>query len=483
MQQFCHAQKVFKAFDKLSAGDTAYAMKTFKKSIHKSNEATNTDYYAAMYGLALCEIANEKKSAFNRLRAVQKKIYSGDKAFLNTMRIYNISEKDIQDKIYQIASSEFSRMVSDGCENIGDWNTDDILEEIWYVKALNDSTLKNADSFISLYPESTKINNVYDYADSIFYYDHEKIFSRKYHRKNKYNLNIKKLPERKNLKDFFQMNDNDIREELYSYGLDSVTVTSLNGSFRMHEAIIQGRKQVIDSDEGSNVIDWHIGTWSQNDNLICTLLAFIEGLKDEQLKNIYTEVKAQDQTYYEVTFPRDKDSEQKVKVTMDELLGKTPMFLPDTMPSGDLDVTLLTIAYFKRFGTEIVTRGASGKDVLNNFYGDSIYDCDNMIDPYDLESVGYIWSLLYPYEIDEYKGLEFPYSLQDGKTLNWSGKFYTLSDGARIMRIHSFCYHGYDPTTDEIILTGNELTSISQLRLPSELADFFETTKKVNVNE
>ena len=187
-----------------------------------------------------------------------------------------------------------------------------------------------------------------------------------------------------------------------------------------------------------------------------------------------------------MVFPCDKGTDKKTTVTATELNVRnnaTVSYDVSLLPEGDLDVRLIVVAYFKRFGSGIKTNGAYLQDVPNNFYGGGkkIFEDNANLEPSDIKDLGenYTLAVLSKDEISG-KGIVFPYLLPDGRSVTYHWYYgLRVSDGTCVSLYHAFCWHGYDAQTDEFILTGEERTSAARLRLPSAMAIFFRGTKRV----
>ncbi len=122
------------------------------------------------------------------------------------------------------------------------------------------------------------------------------------------------------------------------------------------------------NDENSNVVDWHIGTFNQGINGTCSLLAKIINMSDEELREFYTRIEDENGIYYRFDFPGD-NKEHPVYVSQEELesgivkLDETGERVNVGCSEGDYDVTLIEMAYLKRYGDKITRNGDYGENV------------------------------------------------------------------------------------------------------------------------
>lgn len=128
-------------------------------------------------------------------------------------------------------------------------------------------------------------------------------------------------------------------------------------------------------DKNSDVVDMHVGTFNQGNLGSCSMLSQVNGLSDEQMKRIISKKTDENgKTYYEVTFPIDNGTNRSVKVTEEELKnrkitvteGETSRDIT-AFSRGDADVTLMEMAYIKRFGIDPIMNGGDLK-FLNDVF-------------------------------------------------------------------------------------------------------------------
>ena len=293
------------------------------------------------------------------------------------------------------------------------------------------------------------------------------------------------------MKDASQMNIRDIKAELKSYGVpqNELDIMSHNDAKNLLSDL---REQRVLHDENSDVVDFKIGTYAQGDNNLCTFLATISTFTPEQLKDMCK--KKTDEVgnvYYEVTFPNDKISGISVTVSEKELNDGEVTFeekgvtrTVSNLPEGDKDVTLLTMAFMKRFGYEVYRYGAFQDKIKDMFRapGETLYrDATDLTE----ESIRNLpknsaVSLLCDVDLEKNDLSTSTIELPGGITGTFTGRTLELSNGTTIRRYHSFAFKGIDPVTNEIILTGNEFTNTSELRLPISMAPYFETAMPIN---
>ncbi|MBR6098711.1 hypothetical protein IKP85_03085 [bacterium] len=136
---------------------------------------------------------------------------------------------------------------------------------------------------------------------------------------------------------------------------------------------LRAKRNMID--KNSDIVDFHIGTFNQGGLGSCSMLAQLNGLSDEQLKRIIKKKTDNNgKIYYEVTFPIDAGTKNSVIVTEAELSnreitvtdGKQTQTV-SAFSTGDTDVTLMEMAYIKRFGINPVVNGGDFK-FLNDIF-------------------------------------------------------------------------------------------------------------------
>ena len=321
------------------------------------------------------------------------------------------------------------------------------------------------------------------------------------------------LKENRNLKDISQMSKEEMIEELESYGINTENMKDI----KIKRTLESAREERIKHDIGSSEIDGHIGTYSQGKSLYCTVLAQLDTLSDKEVAELYThdprepKIDSNGKKYWEVKFPCDDNNDKTVIVTEDELDNKTiiveengkPREVAD-FPEGDKDVTLLTMAFVKRFGTDITDNGAWAFQTKNKFVSssESIYMDNQHLEDFTIDDfknmpphsqIGLLnreelarkgidvsgenldLSWLSPKEqislIEPWGTFELSNGIKG--CIDKSGIL--LSDGTKIVSFHALSVRGFDEKTNELIVSQNEFGNLSELRIPIELAKFFET--------
>ena len=384
-------------------------------------------------------------------------------------------------------------------------------EYVNYVNQLKDYNSKNGNS--------TNNNSIWTYEqietslnDAFFTTDEAENILTNFKTKDADVSGSKGLKEEHHLKDMSQMSKEEIIAELESYGINTDNMKDA----KLKRTLEAARVERIKHDVGSSEVDGHIGTYSQGKSLYCTVLAQLDTLSDEEITKLFThdpkepKTDANGKKYWEVKFPCDDNNEITVIITEDELNDKTitvdengiPREIAD-FPEGDKDVTLLTMAFVKRFGTHITDNGAWAFQTKNKFisssetrYRDNQHLEDFSIDDFKNMPPHSQVGLLNKEELAR-KGID-----TSGKNLDlswlspkeqvtiiepWStfelsngikgciGKGgIQLSNGTKIVSFHALSVRRFDEETHELILSQNEFGNLSELRIPIELARFIE---------
>lgn len=291
---------------------------------------------------------------------------------------------------------------------------------------------------------------------------------------------LKDFDEVKNLKDVSQMSNEEIIQELSQYNIKYSEEDDLK------ELLNNVREEISAYDKNSNVVDGHIGTFVQNrENNMCTVLSVLETMSDEQIKQMYKQkVDENGKIYYEVTFPQDKNTNKNVIVTQEEINNMSIKISQENgkelevlgFSTGDADITMLEMAYIKRFGTDTFDNGSDieisrrkfsekdNKPIIRNTNLEKIDNFDNLPQNTTI-------SLLYINEILE-KGID-SLVLSDGRSLKFADGGLKLSDGTEIHGNHAMSVRGFDKEKQELIVSGNSFNSSTELRIPKELLKFF----------
>ena len=325
------------------------------------------------------------------------------------------------------------------------------------------------------------------------------------------------LEEIYNLKDISQMSAEEMVAELQSYGIKPKSLNTESLVFELTDA----RRERAIHDVGSNKVDGRIGTFAQNKTGVCTVLAQIGAMKEEEIKQLYVFSEGHDfdnpmtaengEKYWDIRFPIDGENGQTIRITENEIKsGKIEMeelgqkVTVREFPEGDWDITAITMAFVKRFGSGIVQSGEWAYITRNRFtkpeetkFKDNQY-LEKITDYKSLEG-----SVIGGLNSDELKRKGFEVKNLQNEDLSWipnktnrtiarmsEGFIYTLqnglkacvskhgvflSDGRKIEQKHAMEIRRYDEQTNELLISGSEFTNISEVRLPVELLQFFET--------
>ena len=169
--------------------------------------------------------------------------------------------------------------------------------------------------------------------------------------------------EQKNLKMIETMSREEVIQELQEYD-NTFKAEDSTGLEVLRKFLQEAREYNIINDKQSDVVDHHVGTFMQGSHGTCTVLSKINGLSDETLNKIFHE-EPEGSGNYRVTFPLDYGNEEKSVIITKEELEKGEVIIENILlndfSSGDKDVTLLEMAFMKRFGTYISLSGADIK--------------------------------------------------------------------------------------------------------------------------
>lgn len=288
------------------------------------------------------------------------------------------------------------------------------------------------------------------------------------------NLN---LPEQKHLKNIPQMSEEEIQTELALYNKDKKDAKMLRNF----------RKERNNIDQNSDVVDWHIGTFNQGSHHDCSLLARIENLSDEDLKNIYC--KKQDKKgniYYEVNFPSD-NNKKTVKITQEELDYMAIKYKGDEITgfsTGDKDVLLLEMAYIKRYGKSIIDNGLTLKDSLLIFtQNKEIKEYNEISEEQLINNKVKSLCLLSTEQLKHYKNIDNEEVVLDSgakaRLFEKNGDIeivgqqrLKLPDGTLIYGKHAYAVKSYNPETKELVLS-NPAENSTDIVVPFEALKLF----------
>jgi hypothetical protein len=111
---------------------------------------------------------------------------------------------------------------------------------------------------------------------------------------------------RKDLKDISMMDSEEIKAELVSYGVE-ISEENKDNKIKLKNLLINARNIIANEDKNSDIIDFHIGTYTQGKSKYCTVLAQLDTMTDDEIKDMIQIKKDSDNklSYY-VTFPQDK---------------------------------------------------------------------------------------------------------------------------------------------------------------------------------
>lgn len=312
---------------------------------------------------------------------------------------------------------------------------------------------------------------IYNYEELKNFLDDGYINSRELSEKSQKYLNkTKNFPEEKSIKNNEIMTKDEIKTELQSYEIDDETIKSIleQDLKKAQFTLFKIRREKNDIDKNSNIVDGHIGTFSQGHNNNCTLLSLINDLSDEELKNICS--KKQDKngkTHYIVNFPED-NGKKPIKITQDEIDNKSIKYKNKEIlgfSTGDNDMTLLEMAYIKRYGLNMKKYGERPPTVLERFqnpknnntptnYYDSI-DENMLLDDTHKEIM--LTDRDYLKQNKHFFAKNF--ALKNGITINLTTEqnrgqrdIAEFSNGITLWGEHAYSVKSYNPKTKEVTL-------------------------------
>lgn len=319
------------------------------------------------------------------------------------------------------------------------------------------------------------------------------------------------LDEVHNLKDVSQMTLEEMKEELKSYGVNA----GVEKESVIKAELQNAREERAVYDKGSDVVDGHIGTFVQGQSLYCSVLAHLDNMSDEEMQSmVQTKTDTNGQKIYVVTFPSDRCTEgNSVEVTEAELRSGEITVTEESgeqrtlndFPKGDADVTMITMAFVKRFGTKISDKGAWIYNTENRFakpgtqpfkdnqfledvtdYSTLVGRSINFLNSDELrrkgndvksslenEDLSWIKDNTHRRMVQRSEG--FVTTLSDGRKACIARHGILLSDGTKIENFHAMAIKGYDAQTKELIISGSEFNNMTQVRVPVELLQFMET--------
>lgn len=187
----------------------------------------------------------------------------------------------------------------------------------------------------------------------------------------------KTYTESNGLKPVSLMNIDEVLNEIQNLDLDFVYTEDQDIKI-LRKTLLTLRYEQSTFDKNSDIVDYNIGSFNQGFFGSCTMLSSINGLTENQLRQMIEEgVKNGKEGYY-VTFPIDmhlnnNNGYTKTNtqfISKEELQSQEIVIEDKTLTgfsTGDLDVSLIEMAYIKRFGVDIVYNGADLKIVREIF--------------------------------------------------------------------------------------------------------------------
>lgn len=438
----------------------------------------------------------------NRDEYLTKHLGQSKQHDLNLNAIFSLFDKNYDGKI---SRNEFNKVSKTEYTN--------------YVEQLKDYNIQNGNSSCN--------NSIWTYEqienslDDAFFTTEEAEITLSGQKSKDANLSgARDLKEEHHLKDMSQMSKEEIIAELQSYGINTENMKDV----KIKRTLESAREERIKHDIGSNEVDGHIGTYSQGKSLYCTVLAQLDTLSDEEVAGLFThnpkepKIDSNGKKYWEVKFPCDDNNDKTVIISDDELRDKTIVIEENgnirevaDFPEGDKDVTLLTMAFVKRFGTHITDNGAWAFQTKNKFVSssESIYMDNQHLEDFTIndfknmpphsqigllnreelarkgidtsgENIDLSW--LTPKEQLEVLEPWLTFQLSNGIKGCIGKAGIQLSNGTKIASFHALSVRGFDEETRELIVSQNEFGNLSELRIPIELARFIETASLPDTN-
>ena len=311
----------------------------------------------------------------------------------------------------------------------------------------------------------------------------------------------------KKLRTTSMMSHEDIKKELESYGVEIYDEWKDNTS-DLRILLNRARNTIAIKDKNSNIIDFHIGTYIQGESKYCTVLAQLDTMTDDEIKDmIQIEEDSDNKISYHVTFPNGETT----VISEEELNSWTinkeweDITLND-LPKWDKDVKLITMAYVKTFWTHIVGNWEWQYKAQNKFRkpGEQLYDNQYFEDIQDYSNLPK-YSTISVINSDELKRKGFEFKVRTKEEVSWikdaitkseatsngwwasiitlsndkkvciTATYMYISDWTLIPVGHAMTIRWYDETSEELIISGNEFNNISEIRIPKELFKVLET--------
>jgi len=331
------------------------------------------------------------------------------------------------------------------------------------------------------------------------------------------NPEILKEEMRKDLKTISLMSTEEIEAELELYGVE-IPEEYKDSRKKLEDLLNDARITIANEDKNSDIIDFHIGTYTQNKySKYCTVLSQLDTMSDDEIRDmIQIKEDSDNKLSYYVTFPQDKwNDNAAVQVTEEELNSWSLTInenwedrIVNNFPRGDKDVTLITMAFVKRFWTKIIDGWAWTYNTQNKFrlptesklkdnqYFEDIQDYSNLpqhsivgfLNPDEMRRKGIDFRLQAEEEVSWIKNNLV--KEEATSSLGWGAAIVELSNGKKVCitiahiyisdwtlipNIHAMSVRWYDEASEELIVSGSEYNNISEVRIPKELFIFMET--------
>lgn len=321
------------------------------------------------------------------------------------------------------------------------------------------------------------------------------------------NPEILKEEMRKDLKTVSSMSSEEIKAELKSYSVE-ITEKAEDNIIELRKLLNNARNTIAIEDKNSNIIDFHIGTYIQGESKYCTVLAQLDTMTDDEIKDmIQTEEDSDNKISYHVTFPNG----DATVISEEELNSWTinkdwENIILNDLPKWDKDVKLITMAYVKTFWTHIVGNWEWQYKAQNKFRkpGEQLYDNQYFEDIKDYSNLPK-YSTISVINSDELKRKGFEFKIQTEEEASWikdrttrseatsngwwatiitlsndkkvciTATYMYISDWTLIPVGHAMTIRWYDEASEELIISGNEFNNISEIRIPKELFKVLET--------
>ena len=285
--------------------------------------------------------------------------------------------------------------------------------------------------------------------------------------------------EKKDFKHPSQMSEDEIQNELknFSWTEDDYDLSELRRTRNL-------------LDKNSKVIDWHVGTFNQGTFGTCTILATVNGMPDEDLKKLYAQKSDKEgNIYYEVNFPQD-NGKKPIKVTQEELENHAIKYKRKEFfgfSPGDADVSLIEMAYVKRYGSDILFSGEQPAIVLQRITGNKdakayyLNITEDMLINDKVKTIG----IANDNQLKQNKNFkDNKLVLSSGETVrlehsnsdnveNVGDQRLILPDGTVLYDRHSYSVKSYDPKTKELTIV-NPHESSTEIKIPFEVLQLLE---------